>query len=89
LSASEVLTSGARASTDAFLWRSGFPELWRRPDIDRDVWLGSYVATYLERDVRQVLNVGDLRDFDRLLRAAALRAGQRGAGSSPGRPGRE
>ena len=44
--------------------------------IDRDVWLGSYVATYLERDVRQLLNVGDLRDFDRLLRAAALRAGQ-------------
>ena len=76
LSASEVLTSGSRESTDAFLWRSGFPELWRRPDIDRDVWLGSYVATYLERDVRQVLNVGDLRDFDRLLRAAALRAGQ-------------
>lgn len=76
LSASEVLTSSSREATDAFLWRSGFPELWRRPEIDRDVWLGSYVATYLERDVRQLLNVGDLRDFDRLLRAAALRAGQ-------------
>ena len=38
--------------------------------------MGSYLATYLERDVRQVLNVGDLRDFDRFLRAAALRAGQ-------------
>ncbi len=30
----------------------------------------------LERDVRQALNVGDLRDFDRLIRAAALRTGQ-------------
>jgi hypothetical protein len=76
LSASEVLTSASREGMDAFLWRSGFPELWRQPDLDRDIWLGSYVATYLERDVRQVLNVGDLRDFDRLLRAAALRAGQ-------------
>jgi uncharacterized protein len=76
LSASEVLTSGSREAADAFLWRSGFPELWRRPDVDRDLWLGSYVATYLERDVRQLLNVGDLRDFDRLIRAAALRAGQ-------------
>ena len=76
LSASEVLTSASRERMDAFLWRSGFPELWRRPDLDRDIWLGSYVATYLERDVRQVLNVGDLRDFNRLLRVAALRAGQ-------------
>jgi uncharacterized protein len=76
LSASEVLTSASRERMDAFLWRSGFPELWRQPDLDRDMWLGSYVTTYLERDVRQILNVGDLRDFNRLLRVLALRAGQ-------------
>jgi len=76
LSVAEVLASASRADTEAFLWRSGFPELWHRPDLDRDIWLGSYVATYLERDVRQVVNVGDVRDFDRLLRALALRAGQ-------------
>ncbi len=34
------------------------------------------MATYLERDVRNILNVGSLRDFDRFLRAAALRVGQ-------------
>ncbi len=72
----EVVAMPEAGSLDTFLWRSGFPELWQRPSLDRDLWLGSYVATYLERDVRQVLNVGDLRDFDRLLRAAALRAGQ-------------
>lgn len=76
LSVAEVLRSASRAESDAFLWRSGFPELWRRPDLDRDIWIGSYIATYLERDVRQVVNVGDVRDFDRLLRALALRAGQ-------------
>ena len=76
LCASEVVTTSSIAETDAFLWRSGFPELWQRPDLDRDLWLGSYAATYLERDVRQILNVGDLRDFDRLVRASALRAGQ-------------
>jgi hypothetical protein len=37
---------------------------------------GSYVATYLERDVRNLKQVGNLRDFDRFLRAAALRTGQ-------------
>ena len=76
LSLDEAAPRAALADTDAFLWRSGYPELWQRPDLDRDLWMASYVATYLERDVRQALNVGDLRDFDRLLRAAALRAGQ-------------
>lgn len=73
---SEVTAHPTLAETDGFLWRSGFPELWRQPDLDRELWLGSYVVTYLERDVRQILNVGDLRDFDRFLRAAALRAAQ-------------
>ena len=76
LSLDEVSPRASLADVDAFLWRSGYPELWQRPDLDRDLWLASYVATYLERDVRQVLNVGDLRDFDRFLRAAALRAGR-------------
>lgn len=76
LSLIEACPDATAADMDRFLWRSGFPELWARPDLSRDLWLGSYVGTYLERDVRHALNVGDLRDFDRLLRAAALRAGQ-------------
>src|SRR5262249_29232048 len=36
----------------------------------------SLVATYLERDVRLALRVGSLRDFERFLRAAALRSGR-------------
>lgn len=61
---------------DRYLWRGGFPELWQRPDLDRSLWLSSYLATYLERDVRTLGNIGSLRDFDRFLRAIALRAGQ-------------
>lgn len=72
----EVFPNATLEQTDRFLWRSGYPELWQRPDLDRELWMGSYLATYLERDVRQALNVGNLSDFDRLLRAAALRAGQ-------------
>jgi predicted AAA+ superfamily ATPase len=34
----------------------------------------SYLATYLERDVRALANVGSLRDFERFLRACALRS---------------
>lgn len=61
---------------DAFLWRGAYPQLWQQPNLDRTLWLGSYLTTYLERDVRNLLNVGNLRDFDRFLRACALRAGQ-------------
>jgi len=76
LSLAEVDAQATTEKADLFCWRGGFPELWQRPDLDREMWLGSYLATYLERDVRNILNIGSLRDFDRFLRAAALRAGQ-------------
>ncbi len=78
LALSEVLEAGAIPAdeADTYFWRGGWPALWRDRTLDRDLWHGSYVATYLERDVRNILNVGSLRDFDRFLRACALRAGQ-------------
>jgi uncharacterized protein len=39
-------------------------------------WLASYIANYIERDVRQVLNVGDLRSFQTFLGLCAGRSGQ-------------
>jgi hypothetical protein len=61
-----------------FLWKGGFPALWGRPEASpsRDRWYQGYVATYLERDVRNLLNVGSLRDFERFLRACAARCGR-------------
>jgi uncharacterized protein len=61
-----------------FLWKGGFPALWSDPRVapSRERWYQSYVATYLERDVRNLLNVGSLRDFERFLRACAIRCGQ-------------
>lgn len=59
-----------------FFTRGGFPELWRDPTYPVELYLDSYIATYLERDVKQVLAVGSLRDFERFLRACALRSGQ-------------
>ena len=76
LSLLEVDPNATAETMDRFCWRGGFPELWQRPELDREMWLGSYLSTYLERDVRNILNIGSLRDFDRFLRAAALRAGQ-------------
>lgn len=68
-------------ATDAYavaqlLVRGGFPELWAQPTMPGREFYQAYVATYLERDLRQAINVGSLRDFERFLRACAARCGQ-------------
>jgi predicted AAA+ superfamily ATPase len=44
--------------------------------IPPERWLADYVATYVQRDVRQVLNVGDLLSFTTFLRLCAGSTGQ-------------
>jgi len=39
-------------------------------------WYPSYIQTYLERDVRQIINVGDINTFRNFLRICAGRSGQ-------------
>ena len=63
------------ADLHAVLWTGGYPRILDRQLPPRE-WLASYVATYVERDVRQVLNVGDLLTFQTFLRMCASRAGQ-------------
>jgi len=55
--------------------RGQFPELWKRPDLSSEDFMRTYLATYLERDVRQILNVTSLRDFERFIRLLAARSG--------------
>lgn len=75
LSLREVVTGApaARRLEDVIV-RGGFPELHANPDIDTAAFYNSYIATYLERDVRSLANVSSLRDFERFLRACALRS---------------
>ena len=47
----------------SFMLRGGFPELWQDMARPIDIYLDSYTATCLEREVKQVLAVGSLRDF--------------------------
>lgn len=56
--------------------RGGYPELYEHRDVDSYEFYRSYVVSYLERDVRSLLAVGSLRDFERFIRACALRSGQ-------------
>ena len=65
----------APASLDALLHAGLFPPIHDRP-VDPDAWLQSYVATYLERDVRMSIKVQDLATFQRFLQLCAGRVGQ-------------
>ncbi len=78
LSAAELAATGVdvAGSLTRTIERGAFPELWRQPEQRAELFYGSYLATYIERDVRQLLNVGKLRDFERFLRACAVRSGQ-------------
>jgi hypothetical protein len=74
LSFAEIRGALPRTALETAIVRGGFPELHANPDIDHVAFYNSYVATYLERDVRSLANIGNLRDFERFLRACALRS---------------
>jgi uncharacterized protein len=71
-SASE--TSLPRVYEDIF--RGSFPSLAAGPVTDRDLFYSSYLQTYLERDVRDLAQVGDEAAFVRFLRACAAQTAQ-------------
>ena len=60
---------------DDALLSGGFPRIFDR-GLDPSEWLASYVATYLERDVRAVRNVGNLTEFQRFVQLCAGRTAQ-------------
>jgi predicted AAA+ superfamily ATPase len=76
LSCEEIRAEQALPTWTSTLSRGWFPELWARPNIQPSEFYRRYVATYLERDVRQLINITSLRDFERFLRACAVRNGQ-------------
>lgn len=60
---------------DEVLLAGGYPRIFDQKLSPAD-WLGSYIGTYLERDVRTITNVGDLVTFQRFVELCAGRTGQ-------------
>ena len=74
------ITAGACAPGEFFtrIWTGGYPGLLLS-DNPRERWLDfyrSYVQTYLERDVRSLSQVADLKVFHAFLKAVAARSAQ-------------
>jgi predicted AAA+ superfamily ATPase len=71
----EAASHFGRLSLDELLVRGAYPAVHAH-DVAAADWHASYVASYLERDVRQIGRIGDLLLFQRFLRMMAARCGQ-------------
>ncbi|HPR31390.1 MAG TPA: ATP-binding protein [Prolixibacteraceae bacterium] len=74
LSASELNPILPFDNKNEQLWKGGFPEIWSEKLHGSD-YFESYVQTYLERDLKQLLNVSNLWDFRRFMSLLAIRTG--------------
>lgn len=75
LSIDELTSFTANFSCDDYLFQGMYPRLYA-DNIDSTKFYRDYVATYVERDVRQIINVKDLKVFQNFLKLCAGRVGQ-------------
>lgn len=59
-----------------YLLRGSYPEIASNARVNRELWCGSYLATYIERDIRNLATIGDLSQFQRFVKLCATRTGQ-------------
>ena len=62
-------------SLDKLLFKGFYPPIYDR-NLKPGDWFPSYMTTYIERDVRQLINVRDLSAFQRFVKMCAARVGQ-------------
>ena len=75
-SASELSSAGLLpGSLEELHVRGLYPPLYDRRILPGD-WFAGYIATYVERDARQLINVRDLSAFQRFVKMCAARTGQ-------------
>jgi uncharacterized protein len=58
-----------------YLFKGFYPRLYDK-ELNPARWLDDYLVTYIERDVRSIINIGDLIQFQRFVRLCAGRIGQ-------------
>lgn len=56
--------------------KGSFPQLYENPDMDTNLFYSSYIRTYLERDIRDIIRIIDENSFITFLKVLASRTGQ-------------
>jgi|AntAceMinimDraft_17_1070374.scaffolds.fasta_scaffold07304_1 predicted AAA+ superfamily ATPase len=79
------LLSNFNTNLVEFLWRGTMPGLLDMPDSIVPTYYDSYVQTYIERDVRTIANIKELRDFGMFIRIGSALTSQEINSSQIGR----
>jgi predicted AAA+ superfamily ATPase len=74
LSVNELCQAGLGGTTDHLLFAGGYPRIHAQ-GLSPAVVLGDYFETYVERDLRQLIELRQLREFRRFVQLCAGRVG--------------
>ena len=58
------------------IFRGSYPELYKNENIELESFFSSYIRTYIERDVRKIVNIQDEPKFMKFISALAARTAQ-------------
>lgn len=72
----EIKVTAASSTLDELLFKGFYPRIYNEPTVTPNRYYSSYLETYIERDLRQLINVKDLRQFELFVRLCAGRIGQ-------------
>ncbi len=75
LSINEMRVAGLPTDTDQLLYSGGYPRI-HASHLNPSVAFGDYFETYVERDLRSLIELRNLREFRRFIRLCAGRVGQ-------------
>ena len=56
--------------------KGSYPEIYKNEELDRNEYFETYIRTYIERDIRQLINVQDEIKFLKFISNVAVRTGQ-------------
>lgn len=75
LSLNEIRKANRQESLEEIILKGGYPRIYKE-DLPISNAYSSYFQTYVERDVRQILQVKDMIQFERFIKLTASRIGQ-------------
>jgi len=76
LAPASIVSRKSLAETYRIIWKGTFPEITLRDDGVWSLFYSSFIKTYIERDVRQLVNIGNELSFLNFLKVVAARTAQ-------------
>lgn len=58
------------------IFKGGMPEFYDNPKIDRNLYFQNYINTYIEKDVRELIEISKLEEFKKFMVSIASRIGE-------------